>query len=510
MLERFKDIFAGLETAYGYSTMNGNVTEKGKKEAKSLCAREPVTNALWKRHLDGIEPSIGIFLIRDGNKCKFGCIDIDIYNLDHLEILKKIKEKNLPLIYIKSKSGGAHVYLFTKEFVPASLVREKLKKMAALLGYAKSEIYPKQDYVRPGEKELGSWLNIPYFGSDKTVRYALDENGNKLNLEQFIKLHDEKVLTGKDLIHLNFESNVSVANKDDNDLLKGAPPCLVTLLKDGIPEGTRNDMMYNIGVYLKKRFPENWQSKMYIYNEKFMLPPLVHKEIEDLLGSLNKKEYRYKCKQEPIASFCDSMACVKKEFGVGDDVPAPEITSIQKYPSDPPIYFVCIDGKSVEVDKATLHDPEKFSIECMDQISKPMLPVGKIVWRKTLIKLFGELDELEAPESSKIVNQLKDLLADFINKSPGKELEDLKRGLPFTENGKSQFIFKDFWKYLQRSKAWTLPYQKTMRKLEELFGAKEKNTKIEKKSFRVITMETIYLDKPLVRKEEIKEAPFKS
>ena len=33
MLERFKDIFAGLETAYGYSTMNGNVTEKGKKEA---------------------------------------------------------------------------------------------------------------------------------------------------------------------------------------------------------------------------------------------------------------------------------------------------------------------------------------------------------------------------------------------------------------------------------------------------------------------------------------------
>jgi hypothetical protein len=44
-------------------------------------------------------------------------------------------------------------------------------------------------------------------------------------------------------------------------------------------EGGRNDMMYNIGVYLKKRFENEWQAKMYVYNEKYMNPPLQHAEI---------------------------------------------------------------------------------------------------------------------------------------------------------------------------------------------------------------------------------------
>ena len=60
-----------------------------------------------------------------------------------------------------------------------------------------------------------------------------------------------------------------------------------------------------------------------------------------------------------------------------------------------------IDGESVEVDNATIHDAEKFSMACMDQISRPMLPIGKIIWRKQLVKLFANVQEVKAPDTSK-------------------------------------------------------------------------------------------------------------
>jgi hypothetical protein len=504
MLERFKEVFAGLQTAYGQTKITDELSENGKHEAKSFTKKEPVTDLLWQKHLNGDEPALGIVPIREDNRCKWGCIDIDTYPFDHKDFIKKIRDKNIPMILFRSKSGGAHVFLFAKEFVAASLMRERLKKIASTLGYAKAEIFPKQDYIRADRGDTGSFLNVPYHGNNKSVRFAFDDEGEALKIEEFFKLYDKYSLTEKQLVNLK----ISETDNTD-DFLKGAPPCLQTILKDGMPEGGRNDMMYNIGVYLKKRFPNEWEAKMYIYNEKYMKPPLKHTEMTKSIESVGKKDYLYKCKQDPIVSFCNSKVCSKREFGVGDNVPPPEITGISKYPSDPPLYFVNIDGLSVEVDDITLHDPEKFSVACMNQISKPMLPLGKIIWRKQLVKLFEKLQMLDAPDSSKIDVQIKDLLADFINKAPGKKIDDLKRGLPFTEDGITYFKFKDFWKYIQRSKSWTIQKQRTTKLLDDLFSAKESTIKIDKESVRAMKMETIKLDKPNVREDKMKEPAFK-
>jgi hypothetical protein len=141
-----------------------------------------------------------------------------------------------------------------------------------------------------------------------------------------------------------------------------------------------------------------------------------------------------------------------------------------------------------------------------------MLPVGKIIWRKMLIKLFSNAQEVKAPDSSKIDIQLKDLLTDFINKSSGKEIEDVLRGLPFSnESGKTFFKFKDFWKYLQRTKSWPdkhYPKQKTLRLLEQIFEAKEEIKEINKSTQRVLKMPTIKLEKPNIRQTKLKKAAF--
>ena len=66
------------------------------------------------------------------------------------------------MIVCRSKSGGAHAFLFTKEFVPATVMRVKLKLIASAMGFAGVEIFPKQDYIRVDRGDTGSFLNLPY------------------------------------------------------------------------------------------------------------------------------------------------------------------------------------------------------------------------------------------------------------------------------------------------------------------------------------------------------------
>jgi hypothetical protein len=164
------------------------------------------------------------------------------------------------------------------------------------------------------------------------------------------------------------------------------------------------------------------------------------------------------------------------------------------------------------VDDATLHDPEKFSLACMNQIGKPMMPVAKHVWRRLLIKLFVNLETIPAPESSKLDVQLKEILADYINKTPGKELKDVMRGIAFTDtDGFTYFKFKDFWKFLLKTKAWaerTYPKQKTMRLLQSLFEAKEDTPKVGTKSVRLLKMPTIKLERPNPRVTKTEKSPW--
>jgi hypothetical protein len=504
-IKKYKNIFEGSYNAYGQTRKTEEYDERGKHKTKSVITKQPVTDQMWADHLLGSDPALGIIPINEDSKCKWACIDIDVYNLNHKELIDKIKINKLPLVVFRSKSGGAHVFLFTKEFTPAALFRNKLKDIAAMLGYARSEIFPKQNHINKDRGDVGSFLNLPYHNVNQTLRYAFKEDGSAMSIDEFFNYYDQIVLTEEELVELKIKED----KPEDNDLLKGAPPCLRMLAQEGIPNGQRNNAMYNFGVYVKKRFPDNWDTKIFNYNDKYCQPPLDKKEVDILIKSITGKEYQYKCKDEPIASFCNSKKCIKQEFGVGDDFsPGLEIKEIQKYTSNPPIYYVTVGEGMVEVSGADLHEPDKFSLKCLEQINQSMLPVAKLIWRKQINKLLQESIPIEAPEVLKTDNQLKELLIEFISRANGKKKEDIKRGIPFTENGTSYFKFKSFWNFLLRSKSWNIKYEATMRMLETLFGAKEEISNLEGKNTRHLIIKQLEIDKPIVRKDKIKDVPF--
>ena len=47
----------------------------------------------------------------------------------------------------------------------------------------------------------------------------------------------------------------------------------------GIPEGTRNKVMFNGGLYLKRKYPDSWKDKHEELNQKHCIPPLPANEI---------------------------------------------------------------------------------------------------------------------------------------------------------------------------------------------------------------------------------------
>ena len=160
-MEAFKSIFEGLDVAYGQHRSDGERAD-GKQEGKSYIVRNEVTDKLWENHLKGEGPSLGIIPIRADNTVIWGCIDIDTYPLNHKKLIHKIRQLQFPLIHCKSKSGGAHLFLFMENPISAKIMRSKLRAISSTLGYSSAEIFPKQSSILIEKGDLGNFLNLPY------------------------------------------------------------------------------------------------------------------------------------------------------------------------------------------------------------------------------------------------------------------------------------------------------------------------------------------------------------
>ena len=141
--EKFTAIFDGLKEAYGYFRIE-NTGANGKAKGKAGILREPRNEKLWSNHLSGAGAGLGIIPINEDNCCKWGCIDIDQYPLDHTILVDKIRRLKIPMVVCRSKSGGAHCFLFASEWTEAKDMQKALQSIAAALGYGESEIFPKQ------------------------------------------------------------------------------------------------------------------------------------------------------------------------------------------------------------------------------------------------------------------------------------------------------------------------------------------------------------------------------
>jgi hypothetical protein len=64
-------------------------------------------------------------------------------------------------------------------------LQPKLVAIAALLGFAGSEVFPKQQKILVDRGDTGNFLNMPYFAGSRTTRYGYNNNADPWKEERF-------------------------------------------------------------------------------------------------------------------------------------------------------------------------------------------------------------------------------------------------------------------------------------------------------------------------------------
>jgi len=489
--EKFKNIFEGLKIAYG-QYQKGERGENGKQKGKAFIVRKKITDDLWQNHVEGKGAALGIIPITESNTCKWGCIDIDEYNLSHNDLISRIRSLKLPLIVCRSKSGGAHVFLFTKEFISAALMQQTLKRISKVLGYEGCEIFPKQTEILVERGDTGNFLNLPYYNGTKGLRYAINDSGSSCTLEEFYKLYDVYACTETQVKEIKFEE------KKIEEAFPAGPPCLNKLASVGFGEGSRNNALFNIAVYYKQSHPDSWEDKIVEANSKYMDPKLSNSEVQQLIKSVNRKGYdKYRCKDAPINAVCQSGLCRTKRFGVGyGEEEMPVLGNLTKYKSNPPQWFLDVSGTRIELTSEQLYSPPLFALACLDQANL-VVPVPKSRdWKQYFLKpMMQNLQEVEPLESLNPINQITGLLQDWTtNRQSARTMDDIFNKLPFTDEDKEFTYFRmdDFYAFCKKNN-WDQDKTKTgnlIKRLENVF-VEEVRIAIKKQYPRLIKIKTM-------------------
>lgn len=447
--ERFFHRFDGLSRAHGRYDLSGNVTENGKKLGHAHTVREPPTIALWEKHLAG-EKGIGIVPIRDDATVSFGAIDIDQYKgLDIKKLAAELEKMELPLILCRSKSGGAQLYIFTREPITAELVRGKLMEWAVALGYSGVEVFPKQIRLA-GENDFGNWINMPYFDAKKTDRYAVYAN-KKLNSTAFLDLADMLAVDTRTLTEIKIASSPEM-----EEWWEDAPPCLQTLAKKGFEEGARNNALFDIGVYLRKRFGDDfWEEKLDKYNQKFLRPPLGHKEVTQVARSLKRKAYEYKCTDMPISAVCNRQICLTRKHGIGnsDGDPGVVFGTLIKLQTEPPTWIWDVNGARLELATSEIKDQNRFHSRCIEELNIWPLTVKPRQWAELVRDKLQSVETIEVPPDATPEGQMMAHLYNYCtSRAKARNREEILQNKPWTQHGRTFFNSLAFKNYLEQNR----------------------------------------------------------
>jgi hypothetical protein len=448
---RFMQLFDGHRGAYG--TYDIFDKQQGiKLDGKAVTRRAAVVEAIWQDHLEG-KTGIGIVPIRDDNSCKFGAIDIDEYKgFDLKQIVDDCQKVKAPVVVCRSKSGGAHIYLFIDDAMPAVDMRRKLQELAEAVGYADAEIFPKQDVVLSERGDVGNWINMPYFEGSKTTRYGVKEDGSPMQPEEFCDFAEGIRVTRAEFIKLKF-----TLKRAARAMYKDAPPCIEHLMKNGFETGARNNGLFNVGVFARKLKPEGWQPLvMQIHKESFD-PPLSGQEFENVMRSLDGKDYQYTCAKPPIRQHCNPGLCRTRKYGVGGGGPStPRLSSLQKYNTDPPIWFLDMDnGSRLSLATEDLQNQSGFQKRCMEVLNYMPAKMSQQAWNQMIQALLQDVVVIEAPQDSSPQGQFEELVERFMTgKAQAKHLDEILLGKPFHDQKKRLHLFRlaDLLSYFDKQK----------------------------------------------------------
>jgi len=482
-VEKFRNIFNGLEERFGYHIIDKEEDGNGEKRSgRSFTSNYAHTIDMWKAHYNGesfevklpnnkvtVADSLGICPINKNSECTWGSVDLDDYKPDYKELFKKLESINVPMIPFKSKSGGIHVYIFLDKPVKALLLRDKLHSIKNVFGSCKPDkIFPVQKYIDLDKGSAGSWINLPYYKAEKTERYMIKENGEAATIQEFFAAYEKSKVSLSQLKKL--KSNIDEG--DSGEWFKEGPPCLQTLSRFGVEERQRNEVMLDMTRYVKLAHGEKWKEKTGDYNNKFFKPPLSYNEVNKVIESRDKKDYPYRCNQEWLKPHCNREQCMLRKHGVGGaggnlDIALGPLSYVKFTPKT---WYLGFNGEVVKLTSKELVRQDLAREQATEQTGKTPPKVKN--WDLQIRTLQTKATPIDAPEESTPTYILTQSLDSFCFKM--RRTTDKKkiiRGSPYYDKSKKSiyFQFDAFYKHLKLAN-WNISENDTHSMLKAIEG----------------------------------------
>ena len=476
---------------------------------------EPSTHKMWmdegryrkahiENHLKG-KVGLGLVPITDEDTCSWAAIDIDAHEeheeIDLINLERRVKELDLPLTVCRTKSAGAHCYVFFVEPEPCEEVIQLLGSWTAALGYPGHEVFPKQKKLSPSEdgtRPFGNWINLPYINGNNTDRWAI-EGGKKVSLDYFLQLADSRRVRLQDIMN-----KVQSEHPD-------APPCFQRMAM-GLPgKGARNNAIYNATIYYKRVDPDNYTDKVIAFNEKSLVHPLDEQEVRKTIKSAARRDYSYKCQEKPIVDYCDRELCVKRKFGIKPHLlnkALPKFSNLRKYTTSPVYWELNVDGKTVVAPTKTLLSWWLFRELVFEVTLIPPPQLKKNEWDAILAELSSKVEVIHPPDDASTRGILYEKLMDFLQKADiardDPDRRRILRGVPIAvttrdSEGKNpqRYIawrMRDFVTYLKKQRFEEFKGSKLYMALKN-YGIESSKLKIDGSSTAVWMMKIEEFDK---------------
>lgn len=455
-VERFMRLFRGYDLRHGRFKIERQ-EDSGKLSGRASTVDEPPTIDDFKAHLAG-DTGIGVIPLTTDNRCYFAALDIDRYPVDHVEIAMALHQ--WPLFVTRSKSDGAHVWLFIKDGASAEVVTRFMKKLAGELGYGGCEIFPKQTR-RASSADVGNWINLPFFGESRTLIAVTDPEKRKWveikDPEKFVEFVEKSsdFVTQQWLEDRAPHIRGQRSDKSSKEDFVDGPPCLERIKEVGLSEGSRNTAMFNFCVYLERKYSnqEEAENRAHVFNQTFA-DPLSAGEVKRCLASAYKKPVGFQCQQEPLKSYCDRATCLKRTHGVGSrstDLSF-EIGGFTKYLTEPPMYAFNADGKRVVVyDVDDLTNQKKFKNHIINAVSKVMPTMAQPKFEELLQSWLDQCEEVIPPPDTDPRTLIIDAFRQFFETYTHSNRDRILSAHAWLEEetGLLWFRMNDFKKYLK-------------------------------------------------------------
>ena len=495
-VSRFHELFKGYTASYGVYRLSGAVSDTGKREGDARTVHQELVSGDYREHLQG-KHGIGVIPIMEDSRVHFAAIDIDVYPVDLWALAKRIR--SLPLVITRSKSGGGHIWLFSREGVTAKVAQDYLARVAGQIGHGGCEIFPKQTKRVAGD--TGNWINLPYFGDTRTcVIYITDADGNigyaDESLETFLAFSENnaKHVTEEQLRadYKQLDKSVARSGLDWED----GPPCLHKHVVEGeITTGERNEVFFDATVYLKRKYDDEREIIDILDRVNNSIPSstgrLSIREIQATVKSAMKKDYHYRCDAKHLKRWCDRTECTKREYGVSTsrgDVDI-EVRNVMIIKSDPVVYVFNIGGHMMHLGPADVTSQRSFGTgyaqaTAMAESARTWSFIKNERFAKLMDGWLSNAEYIEPAIGSDTKDSVREALILFLEEYEDRKDNDVAffRGRVIVRDNDRLFQVRHFKKFLQRD-GYKLPASEVSRHLRAL-GCDEKVFRIDGRSKR--------------------------